>query len=78
MCSFPFHHEVPYEVTKLVYGKSAWLYRFHVLFSLAEAIGIHNAIHTISWSSVAAFERSVVRLKPGSLDEEHIESGRLY
>ena len=54
-----------YEVTGLVFGRYAWLYRFDVLHPFIKAIGLDVEPDTIPWHAVEGFERLVVTLKPG-------------
>jgi hypothetical protein len=52
-------------VTGLMYGRSSWLYRLHVLEPLVRRFGMHVAVHVIPWQAVERFERFTVKLKPG-------------
>lgn len=54
-----------HEVTALVCGRYAWLYRFHVLESFTKTFGLRIEPHTIPWNAVERFERFVVVLNPG-------------
>jgi len=54
-----------YEVTGLVFGRYAWLYRFDVLYPFARVFGLDVEPDTIAWDAVERFERLVVTLKPG-------------
>jgi len=62
-----------YEVSELIFGEYAWLYRFHVLRPLAKTFGLHHQPKIVPWSAVARFERFVVTLKAGH--ESRIKSG---
>lgn len=53
-----------HEVISLVYGRSAWLYRFHVLHPFVKAIGFPLEPHTIPWHAIERFEQNIVWLKP--------------
>ena len=69
-----------YEVTALVFGEPAWLYRYNVLEPFTRTFGIYLKPHTVPWDSVERFEDFVVTLKPGStpqpLPEQAIERQR--
>ena len=54
-----------YEVTGLVFGRYAWLYRFDVLYPFARAFGLDVEPDTIPWHAVERFEHLTVILKPG-------------
>ena len=54
-----------YEVTGLVFGRYAWLYRFDVLYPFARAFGLDVEPDTIPWHAVERFEQFTVILKPG-------------
>ena len=56
-------HGPVYEVTGLVFGRYAWLYRFDVLYPFARAFGLEP--DTIPWHAVERFEHLSVILKPG-------------
>jgi sporulation protein YlmC with PRC-barrel domain len=69
-----------YEVTTLVFGKSAWLYRYDVLEPFTRTFGIYLKPHTVPWNAVERFEEFVVTLKPGTtpqpMPEQAIERQR--
>ena len=56
-----------YEVTALIFGEVAWLYRYHVLQPFARAFGLHLKPHTVLWDSVERCEHHRVMLKPGTV-----------
>jgi len=58
-------HGPVYEVTGLVFGRYAWLYRFDVLYPFAKAFGLDVEPDTIPWHAVDRFEQFMVILKPG-------------
>jgi sporulation protein YlmC with PRC-barrel domain len=58
-------HGPVYEVTGLVFGRYAWLYRFDVLYPFARAFGLDVEPDTIPWHAVERFEQLKVILKPG-------------
>jgi len=58
-------HGPVYEVTGLVFGRYAWLYRFDVLYPFAKAFGLDVEPDTIPWHAVEHFEQFTVILKPG-------------
>src|SRR5947207_2526778 len=58
-------HGREYIVTALVFGQHGWLYRWHVLHSLAEKFGLRIEPNTIPWDVVERFECCTVTLKPG-------------
>lgn len=62
-----------HEVSALIFGRYAWLYRFHVLRPFARTFGLHHQPQIVPWSAVARFERLVVTLKVGQ--ESRVESG---
>lgn len=64
-----------HEVIGLVYGRSAWLYRLHVLEPLAEKFGYGLEPHIVPWDAVDRFENFVVVLKAGS--EKQAREGRI-
>jgi sporulation protein YlmC with PRC-barrel domain len=55
-----------YEVSALVFGEPAWLYRYNVLEPFTRTFGISLKPHTVPWASVERFEHFVVTLKPGA------------
>jgi len=57
-------HGPVYEVTGLVFGRYAWLYRFDVLYPFARAFGLDVEPDTIPWHAVECFEQFTVILKP--------------
>jgi sporulation protein YlmC with PRC-barrel domain len=57
-------HGPVYEVTGLVFGRYAWLYRFDVLYPFARAFGLDVEPDTIPWHAVERFEQFTVILKP--------------
>ncbi len=57
-------HGPVYEVTGLVFGRYAWLYRFDVLYPFARAFGLDVEPDTICWHAVECFEQFTVILKP--------------
>jgi len=62
-----------HEVSSLIFGRYAWLYRFHVLRPFASIFGLHHQPQIVPWSAVDRFERFVVTLKAGQ--ESRIKSG---
>jgi sporulation protein YlmC with PRC-barrel domain len=58
-------HGPIYEVTRLVFGRYAWLYRFDVLYPFAKAFGLDVEPDTVPWHAVERFEHFIVTLKPG-------------
>jgi sporulation protein YlmC with PRC-barrel domain len=62
-----------HEVSALIFGKYAWLYRLHVLRPFARTFGFQHQPCIVPWSAVDRFERFVVTLKAGQ--ESRIESG---
>lgn len=62
-----------HEVSALIFGESAWLYRFHVLRPFARTFGLKHQPQIVPWSAVDRFERFVVTLKVGH--ESRIKSG---
>ncbi|GAC1342452.1 MAG: hypothetical protein NVSMB27_01350 [Ktedonobacteraceae bacterium] len=52
-----------HEVTALVFGRYAWLYRFDVLHPFAKTFGIQAEPQLVPWEAVERFERFVVTLK---------------
>ena len=61
-----------HEVSALIFGEYAWLYRFHVLRPFARTFGLRHRPQIVPWSAVDRFERSVVTLKVGQ--ESRIKS----
>ena len=61
-----------HEVSALIFGEYAWLYRFHVLRPFARTFGLRHQPQIVPWSAVDRFERSVVTLKVGQ--ESRIKS----
>ena len=53
------------EVTALIFGEPAWLYRYDVLEAFTRTFGVYLKPHTVPWDSVERFEHFVVTLKPG-------------
>jgi sporulation protein YlmC with PRC-barrel domain len=69
-----------YEVTALVFGEPAWLYRYDVLEAFTKTFGVYLKPHTVPWNAVERFEHFVVTLKPGTtpqlMPEQVIERQR--
>ena len=69
-----------YQVTTLVFGEPAWLYRYDVLEAFTKTFGVYLKPHIVPWDSVERFEHFVVTLKPGTtpqrMPERVIESQR--
>lgn len=61
-----------HEVSALIFGEYAWLYRLHVLRPLAKTFGLHHQPQIVPWSAVDRFEHFVVTLKAGQ--ESRIKS----
>ena len=62
-----------YEVSALIFGEYAWLYRFHVLRPFAWTFGLRHQPRIVPWDAVGRFEHFVVTLKAGH--ESRIKSG---
>ena len=58
-----------YEVTGLVFGRYAWLYRFDVLYPFVKAFGLDVEPDRIPWHAVERLEHLSVILKAGHEDE---------
>ncbi len=52
-------------IEALIYGRIAWLYRFHILHPLAATFGLRLDPHMIPWDAVERFDHATVWLKPG-------------
>lgn len=67
-----------YEVTGVIFGTSAWLYRYHVIQPFTRVFGAYLKPHIVPWEDVERFEHFVVTLKPGSkpklLSNDHDEA----
>ncbi len=54
-----------YKVTKLMYGRSGFFHRLHLLNPFRKGPPSRAKPETVPWDAVVSFEGSVVKLKPG-------------
>jgi sporulation protein YlmC with PRC-barrel domain len=55
-----------YRVLALLYGRAAWLYRFHALHGSAALLGRRPRFRRIPWEAVASAARDRITLKAGA------------
>jgi hypothetical protein len=52
-----------FQITDLVYSHSAFLYKLHILRTLATRFGMHIEQGTIPWAAVDQYERAILTVR---------------